>query len=218
MGAIKNTEIYSGVSDCPILYFMLAMGTGDYKYIIKNYETKDKSLIDWWSNEGKEQLFAVFSKMREDYQKLIFNKKELKKQQELNNVIYLQSRYSILLETQFLIEKSGDPVFYEIAESVGVRFNKNDDDDAKRKKLEQATKVAKNKANIKRINFEKKYDVTTLEEEITNPLEIEKNLDSAALDLERGLETGYRIDIKKTSVLRWVNLSKSLEAKITQMN
>ena len=79
----------------------------------------------------------------------------------------------------------------------------------------------KNKINILNSNFKIKYKITDKElkeDKVTSVTGIEKSLDSQALMLEGNLETGYRIDIKTTSVLRWVNLLETNKSKLAKQN
>ena len=99
--------------------------------------------------------------------------------------------------------------------STGLALTQKQIPEKQINKIKSGIDAIRNKLTIKEANFKKKYGYDAAKEDEEDLFVI---LDRQALQLERGLEVGYRIDIKKTSIIRWMNLLKMAEEKSAELS
>jgi hypothetical protein len=200
---------------------MMCIHKNDYSYLINGYETLSESVIYKFVKSNAIELKTTFEKIQKEYEAITFNKRELNKQKELATMMLVETQHNTIVKIVNLYLECNDATVLKILNELGVPF---DESKPINKQLEKANLVAmglRNSLNIKTLNFKKKYRIS--EEGIEAEKErysedVEKSLDAQALIIENNLETGYRIDVKKTSVLRWVNLLETNQAKLDKQN
>jgi len=218
---ISKIRTYKNCSDLPILNLMIMVATGDLSMLIKNKDDQDPDVLEYYIERNNFQLHEKLDSIREEYNKLTFSKKELNRQKEIIEIMYLNQLVEIIDKVLLLYTISGNVEVLDILKQVDIKLKSGLPIEAQIYNVEKQMKVYKNKANIKKVNFSKKYNVDFDKERPDKKPpkeEIEKMLDGTALVIEKGLETGYQIDIRKTSVIRWVNLNELYEQRLAQLN
>jgi hypothetical protein len=199
----------------------MCTSTSDLKYLISNESKFSEGKVSSYVLKNEKKLKELIESMQEEYKGLVFNKKELIKQKELGDMMFIEVKHNLIIKCLSLFIETEDFSVLEILEEIQIKFDKEKELLPQLEKVRAIAYGLKNRINIKTINFKKKYNLTDTELEVEHEdtsSDIEKQLDSQALLLEGNLEKGYRIDIKKTSVLRWVNLREQNDEKIAQSN
>jgi len=205
----------------PIYNFMMCVSQNDLIYLIVNLNDSEDDQVNKYVEKNINELTIKFNKIEEEYKAITFDKKELSKQKELGRMIYLESQHNAIVKVINLYIETKEILVLDILNELGCKFDKLKNINKQLKSANRIIMNLKNKINILNSNFKIKYKITDQElkeDKITSVTGIEKSLDSQALMLESNLETGYRIDIKTTSVLRWVNLLETNKSKIAKQN
>ena len=214
-------KTYSSCSDMPIYNFMMCVSQNDLIYLIVNVNDSTDDQFNKYVEKNINDLTIKFNKIEEEYKAITFDKKELSKQKELARMIYLESQHNAIVKVLNLYIETNEILVLDILNELGCKFDKSNDINKQLKSANRVIMNLKNKINILNSNFKIKYKITNKElkeDKVTSVTGIEKSLDSQALMLEGNLETGYRIDIKTTSVLRWVNLLETNKSKLAKQN
>ena len=124
----------------------------------------------------------------------------------------MKLRYSIASRVLEIYNESSEIEVLEVFPSLGYEFNKFELVGPQIDKILRALIGVKNSIRIKEINFKKLYKIIDDEEE-EEANDLIADLDAKALSLESELELGYKINVKKTSILRWTNLNNRSELK-----
>lgn len=214
-------KTYKSCSEIPIYNFMMCLSTMNFTFLISNAKKVSKDKVNKFVEEKKDYLKGIFEEIEVEYKGLTFSKHELEKQKALASMIYMEAKHNAIVKVLNLYISTNEIAVLELLNSLGLKFDKKKPIAPQLKLAERATVGLRNKINIKTANFKIKYKISEadLKNEIDdNSADIEKSLDSQALSIEANLETGYHIDIKKTSVLRWVNLTEANQRKIELLN
>jgi KaiC/GvpD/RAD55 family RecA-like ATPase len=199
----------------------MCVSQNDLIYLIVNVNDSTDDQVNKYVEKNINDLTIKFNKIEEEYKAITFDKKELSKQKELARMIYLESQHNAIVKVLNLYIETNEILVLDILNELGCKFDKSNDINKQLKSANRVIMNLKNKINILNSNFKIKYKITNKElkeDKVTSVTGIEKSLDSQALMLEGNLETGYRIDIKTTSVLRWVNLLETNKSKLAKQN
>jgi hypothetical protein len=187
----------------------------DLKYLIVGYEEISEKKIEAFVVVNENDLRKAYDEIFNDYSATKFDRRELLRMKEEGEIIYLNSTYEIIVKTLALYKEYEDIKILEIFVDLEfTNFDINGDIKKEIEKIVRSAKGLKNKINIKRINYEKKY-LKGVEDKM-DVQDVFKTLDKQALALETNLELGYKINVKKTSVVRWLNLIDRHEKVIEQ--
>ena len=214
------TEIktYKGCGDMPIYNFMMYLGKFDLKYLIIDYNSHADTHLSTFIKVNKEVLEKTMMDARTEYSALTFNKKELIKKKEVAQMMFLEAKYNVIVKIIEIYLDTGDfSVFSAVLEEFSIVMNEQENISKQIKKLTSICTGLKMKLNIKTANFKIKYKINDIDitEDVNEGVDgTAKSLDQQALMLENNLETGYKIETKETSVLRWVNLLEMNERKL----
>ncbi len=206
----KKIGLYTSCETLPIYNFTMFLSEGDYKYLA------DGKVNKAFVSKRVKKLKKLGEKIMEEYRRVTFNTKDFKQEKEKFNLLYITSKFETTSKILTIYYETFDLSVLSLLNELGYQFNEEKEVEPQIEVIVKALKVLKNKINIATINFKKKYniDATTTEIEGT----IFSRLDKQALILETSLELGYRIDIKKTSVIRWENLLKANKEKAESIN
>ena len=208
-------KTYKSCYDLPILNFMLMLDENALKYLIHDVEEQDDKDIAKYVKSNQLSLKELSSNISNEYGGLTFSKKQLKRQKELVTIMFLEAKHNAITKILNIFIETQEFKVLDLLEKVDMKIDLSKELIPQIKAIRAKAKAIKNNINIKTINFKKKYNINNLEEETQDT---RKQLDRQALALEGNLETGYRIDIKKTSVLRWINLNEKNEEVLTRLN
>lgn len=214
----KRVKTYKSCSDIPIYNFMLILKSSRFDLMISNADQLSDDEVGLYIVKKFEWLKSTFKKIEEEYKSLIFEKRELDRNKEIVAMKSLETKHNLIIKVVSIYLDSREVEVLEILNDLDVGFDKDKDIIPQLQKAKNAAKGLRNKINIKQAAFKAKYRIDEDAEYENTESDIEKFLDSQALSMESNLETGYRIDIKKTSVLRWVNLMERNRYKTEQLN
>lgn len=193
-------KTYKSCDDIPVYNFFKLLKETDLSFIIINHENFKKDKIDKYISENKNELQKKADSIVEEYKILIFNQKEISRKKEEATIIYETAIvYSVGQIIDLYKEYEDDSILKMVNSIEGFS------EEMSLSEIEQKLKILVNKINIKKLNFKKKYRIKENDEAIEDT-NVFKNLDFQAIQIEQILELGYKLNIKKTSVLRWVNL------------
>jgi hypothetical protein len=199
----------------------MCVSQNDLIYLIINVNDYTDDQVNKYIEKNINDLTIKFNKIEQEYKAITFDKKELLKQKELLRMIYLESQHNTIVKVINLYIETNEILILDILNELGCKFDKLKNINKQLKSVNRIIMNLKNKINILNSNFKIKHKIThneLKENKVTSITGIEKSLDSQALMLEGNLETGYRIDIKTTSVLRWVNLLETNKSKLAKQN
>jgi len=212
-----QVSLFKKCSEISIYAFIMISQTKDYRYLIREF---DENVIDgtnFTDYINSNELELVYKELEKEYKGLLADKKMLRKEKALFFIMELNTRFSLATEALSLYSKHKEVAILKILDSVeGLAFDEEKDIQNQVKKITGTLFGWKNKLKIMEANFKKKYNVNTEDEDDTK--DFISSLDKKALYLEVNLETGYKIDIKKTSVTRWVNLEDMNKQKMDRID
>ena len=214
-------KTYKSCSDIPIYNFMMFLSTQDYKYLISNIKKASKESVEKFLSSKGDYLKKVFEKIEEEYKELTFSKRDSDRHRDIVSMMILESKYNAIIKILKVYSETKEVTVLDLLNKLGGKFDVTKPINEQILNAKKLSKGLKNQLNIKTANFKIKYKVddNDIEDEKEDTSgNVEKSLDAQALSMESNLETGYEINIRKTSVLRWVNLREANDRKIEQFN
>ena len=199
----------------------------DFKMLYNPNSSKENIIIDFenYSHKkikkfifnNKTEIKTTFEKLQYNFSQITFSKKELQREKEKAKMSYLTGKKEILLNSLLVFSQTREPdALLVLNEFSGITI-KEPITVGTIEFIEKHLKGVENKITILTSQVKTKYP-ELFKEQKEEVVEDESDnvfldLDNQALQIELGLETGYKIDIKKTSVTRWVNLIKVIGEK-----
>jgi hypothetical protein len=186
-------KIFKKLDEITVYLFYKIIETSDYSYLIKNRK-KFKAEAESMQNElGRYfmDIIADYSVKTQNFK--IFN--DFKMQLYIKTIEF---EYSLIKSILDLYEKNEDIEILYILDDIGFNFKEC-------KNLESEIK----KAISKCLSLKNKINISIIKQNQSNKKTDEKkeyNLDLIAFNLERALDLKYSINVKKTTMIRWINL------------
>lgn len=205
----------------PIYNFIMCVSAMDFKFIISNLNKISDEKAEEFVLKNEKYILDKLSKIQLEYTELTFGKEELKREKEVLAMRFLEAKRNVIIQIVNTYIETNDKIILAPLTTLCPKIKENDSIAIKLKKARGEAIGLLNKINIGTANFKAKYKITTDEfdsEKDYSTDDIEKNLDAQALSIESNLETGYLIDTRKTSVLRWVNLKEAVKRKSEQLS
>jgi len=205
----KNILVKKDVSSVSIYDFCMISKHRDFRYLIRNFiEDDDESYI---SLKHDPELMVIYAELVKQHKILTDDNRSLKRSKADFEISEMKLRYSIATQMLDLYKETSEIEVLGVFNEIGYSFNEFDLVGPQIDKIVRSLIGLKNLIRIKEVNFKKRYLAD--EETETEENDIIKDLDSKALSLEAELELGYKINVKKTSMLRWTNLINRSELK-----
>lgn len=198
-------KIYEKLDEIPVFNFFKIFNNVEknINYIYK--KSKGEKLLP------KSKLFDTFDKLQNDYLALTFTKSNLQDEKLKAKVTYLTGKINIIeLVLDSFLNTHDENIFLLLNEFREFKLELPITTDDVKEIKKQKTYIT-NTINLSLAKFKLKHK-TELENEITGE-NLEKDLDKQALSLESYLELGYNLNVKKISMLRWINLRSMAEEK-----
>ena len=212
MIASKKVSHYRNCGEIPILYFMKAMVTNETKFLIKDYDNLNELDIYKYEKDFKDEMKETLKELSTEYSGLTFSKKELNRQKELARMMFIEAKCNLIIKVLEIVGETEEMEYLGLLNEIDIKVDLEKDLVSQIKRIKRQLSSLKNRLNIQVSRFKTKYNITDDEfkdEMKSDEKDIESTLDRHALILEKNLETGYKIDIKTTSVIRWENLMKA---------
>lgn len=191
--------MYTNCSKLPIFNFFELLKTKDLSLLLEEGE-KIKDFDD------KELLDVMFNIMTE-YNSITENKKLMQEYKQTLDIEFLEVKYNLSKELISLYNNDNQIDFLIALKEFDWKINLNDPIKPQLDRIIKSLVGLKNKINIRKINFVKKFK----REHNNNTTNFD--LDQAVVNLEVGIPLSYKIDIHKDSIKKYVYLVKSLENK-----
>jgi hypothetical protein len=185
----STMKIYDSLSTITVYIFFKILETEDYTYLIK----KREKFLSKLSEVKKLKLQEVFKNIISEHAYKTNNFKlfnDIKKK--------LEYEFDLINAVIKIFEKYEEVEVLWVLDDMGFNFKNCDSIINELNKAIMRCKALKNKININKIKYNKANKKSSEEPDY--------NMDAVALSLERALDMNYRLDIKKLSMLRWVNL------------
>ena len=197
-------KYYTSCSDLPIFNFYQILDDGKFEYMVKKYkEGQDFDPIVAGSN---------FQNILEEYTELTSNRKALVNIRMQIQIKQYEYERDVLQATIDLYAQYKEEYIFEIFEEFGYKKSEKESIDNYLKRIISRIKSLNNKIRINKEKYSQKFKKAEKE--------IKRNLDEEALILEMNLKLGREIDVKKTSVKKWVtlvNISKEKSEELTKL-
>jgi hypothetical protein len=209
-----SLPVFKKCSEISIYNFLMVGVTGDMRFLIKEFDAEpDSSFFIEYKNS--EDLKAIFKELEKEYKLLIADKKMLRREKEYTALLELNTRYSLANHILTVYEQHGTVEVLDIFNSVhGLSFHIKSGLSFEIDKITKKLYGWKNQLKIMEVNFKNKYKIDDKKDDEPDASSLLANIDKKALFFELNLETGYRIDPRKTDVIRWVNLEERSNAKL----
>jgi len=186
-------KIYNSLDKISVYLFFKLIETNDYSLLIKNKKQRKKVSL-----KDRDILNEAFKELVHEYCVATNNFKIIGDIKKKIYISKLEYKYFLLSKILAIFEKHEEIEVLFVLDGLGYNFKDSDNIDLEMKKLINNFKHLKNKINITKLKYNKESEKSD-----------NKNfdLDSIALSLERALDLKYNIDVKTTSMRRWINLN-----------
>jgi len=194
---MENDKLYINCSEIPIYNFFQVVKTSDLSYILRD----KKDLKDF----TQEKLYSVLTSILMEYNELTRNTDLMKEYIAQIDIEYMEARYNITkkLISLYLETKNIDIIIVLKDWRWSIDVVKPIEP-----QLKSITKILigmKNKINIAKINFVKKFKK---EQKKSNPnFDLEKQI----INLEISIPLSYKIDVHTDSIKRFIYWNKAIE-------
>lgn len=188
-------QIYSKLNEITVYIFFEILKTEDYSLLIKNKKQRSKKLTETKIFE----LSEIYKNIIYEYSLKTNNFKIINNMKKRFLISKLEYEYEILKGVLDLFEKFEEIEVLFVLRSLGYDFINCKSVDEEVNKVIKRTKALKNQISINKIKYEQ-------QNKKTDEGEKDYDLDLIALNLEKSLDLKYKINIKKTTMLRWINM------------
>lgn len=187
-------KIYKNLDEITVYVFFEIIKTNNYSLLIKSKKNRknlsDKKLIE---------LEEIFKNIIYEYSIKTNNFKVLSNLKKRFLISKMENEYNLLNQILSIFEKYEEIEVLFVLKPLGYDFVKCDSIDKELNKVIKRIKSLRNQINISKIKYEK-------QNKKTNEDNSDYDLDLMSLNLERNLDLKYKLDIKKTSMKRWINM------------
>lgn len=188
-------KIYDTLDSITVYLFFKILDTEDYSYLIK----KREKFVDKISELKIIELQNVFKNIITEYSLKTNNFKLFNDIKKKIYISKLEYEFSLLSSIIKIFEKYEEIEVLFVLDDIGYDFKNCNNIEKEVNKVVKKCKALKNKININKIKYNNSNKKSSKEKQ-------DYNIDSIALSLERALDLKYKLDVKETTMLRWINL------------
>lgn len=211
---------YKTLNEIPVLNFfkILLDSKKNIKYLYKEYDILSQIEINTKVSLQKKVLLTTFTEIQNEYLALSFTKEQLQDEKSKAKATYLMGKKQCIDSALLVFSNT------ENEEAILILNEFNDFNYTSpithKNIIEIKAKAISlvNKANIEIAKLKRKFKIKNKPTENDNNDDVEKSLDKQSLLLETGLELGYKIDPKTTTMIRWLNLNEAYKDKADAIN
>jgi hypothetical protein len=193
-------QIYRSIEDITVYIFFEILKTDNYRLLIVDDKSTDKITDTELQDIFKNIIYEYSSKTNNFKISSDFKKKII--------ISLLENEYDILSGVLKIFNDTEAIEVLFILDDLGYNFKNCDSLDLELKKVIAKVKGLKNKINIYKIRYNKANKNNK-----TNNNDTDYNLDSIAFSLERALDLKYKLDIRETTMIRWINMTNQSKKK-----
>lgn len=207
----KTIFVHKDCKSLSIYAFFMVSKTDDFRYLIKGFKEEDED--SYKEFKSSPELAAIFEDIITEYRSTV-SENAFAKEKALLQLNMARIKYSVLCKLMECYEDTGDTFFLKSMAPLGIKFYEEKPLGLQIDIILKKLIGMKNALNIKEAKYKNKYEkVVEGEEEEETENDMISNLERKALSLEIELELGYKVNIKKTSMLRWQNMITMSESK-----
>jgi hypothetical protein len=188
------------------------------KYLYEGYDDLSKIEINIKVSLENKSLLTTFTEIQNEYLALSFTKDQLQDEKTKARVTYLMGKKQCIDSALLVFSNTNnEEAILVLNEFKDFNF-KSPITKTITTKIERKSTSLLNKANIEIAKLKNKAKLKSKGLVESDDSNIEKTLDKQSLALETGLELGYKIDPKTTTMIRWLNLNEAYQAKADAIN
>lgn len=191
-------QIYRSIEDITVYIFFEILKTSNYRLLILD---KKLDLIT------DEELQDIFKNIIYEYSSKTHNFKIQSDFKKKLLISTMEIEYDILAGILNIFSETEAIEVLFILDDLGFNFKNCDSIDFELKKVIAKVKGLKNKINIYKIRYNKSNQGSKSDKDN------DYNLDKVAFELERALDLKYKLDVKETTMIRWINMLNQSKKK-----
>ena len=212
---MEAVKIHKSCSTISVYSFYMTLINNDFRYLIKGYDDQEDNYVIYKQDVA---LASIFRSITREYETLIRDRKTLMKAKAFFEIKVLKAKYDLIARILNLYKEVEIIEVLGVLNEIDIPFFSDREVGPQIDMIINKSKGIKNMIKIKEINFNKRYDNDNENSEELISANIIKSLDQEALGLETFLELGYKVDIKETTMTRWINMKAMSEAKQQSIN
>ena len=211
---------YKTLNEIPVLNFfkILSDSKKNIKYLHKEYYTLSEIEINTKVSLQKNSLLTTFTDIQNEYLALSFTKEQLQDEKSKAKVTYLMGKKQCIDSALLVFSKTYDEEAIFVLNEFNYFNYKSPITHENIKQIKTRATSLVNKANIEIAKLKRKAKLNNKTSDESDNDNIEKSLDKQSLLLETGLELGYKIEPKTTTMIRWLNLNEAYKQKADAIN
>ena len=195
-----NQKFHKSCKTLSIYALTQALETGNLLFLLVDYDEFSES------NDNPEQqllneLAQAFHDMLHEYSELTNNRKFILNYVSLINIENEKFKYNCIKKTLEFYDEFKDKKIFTVLEGLKINFNEKADLNLEVSKLISLANRLKTKIDMMIFKYELKYKPKN------NSKESKSNLEEEAISLAMILKLSYSIDIRTTSVVKWVSMN-----------
>ena len=210
-------KFYKSCRTIDIYSFLSLLELKDMNFLIVDYdEFSDTKIV--LTDEEMDEAKVIFKELMQEYSEIIADKSIIN---NYNAQIIIEKnvfKYEMTLIVIKNFLEHEDKNVLDCLNELGWDFNVKGDIDIHLKKIAASMRLFKTKIDLLKLKYDdkfgKKFKLGGGESELASKL---SRLESDATDLEIALSLGYQIDIKKTSVTKWISLFNAANKKADKL-
>jgi hypothetical protein len=197
-------NVHKSCSSLPIYNFYKIIESYDYKYMVIGYN----DLIDDDPEIDEKECFDYFEDIITEYGEITSNSEVLLNVLKQIDIVNLQYELDCIINILEIVKETEDLETLLLLKHFGINIDFKKNIENQINNVAKRVKSLRNKIKIKKAKYSTRFK--------DNNEKVKIDLDKEALMLEIGLDLGREIDIRTTTVKRWVNLISASKEKNKQ--
>jgi len=186
-------QLHKTCDTLPIYNFYKIIETDDFNYLMVGYN--DLNQFDGELDPA--QIGANWNEILTEYSKLVSNKKIITNYEKQIQILGLEFDIKCITETLDNFEEFEDGLVLTLLENFGINIDLKKPIGNQIEMVVRKVKGLRNKVRILKVNYANQFGKEEKKQ-------VKSNLVKEALSLEMSLEMGREIDVRTTSVSKWV--------------
>ena len=197
-------NVHKSCSSLPIYNFYKIIESYDYKYMVIGYN----DLIDDDPEIDEKECFDYFEDIITEYGEITSNSEVLLNVLKQIDIVNLQYELDCIINILEIVKETEDLETLLLLKHFGINIDFKKNIENQINNVAKRVKSLRNKIKIKKAKYSTRFK--------DNNEKVKIDVDKEALMLEIGLDLGREIDIRTTTVKRWVNLISASKEKNKQ--
>lgn len=204
-------EFYKNCKTLPIYSFNEILKDNDLRFLIKDYDEYNEEEIKLGGVDLVEAS-EIFKSILYEYSELTLNRSLMLNYNSQINITKEEFRYSLTEKILNFYTETEDLNVLNMLNNLDWKLDLNLSIEDQVKNIVNNMRKLKTKISILKLKHEEKFKTKKVEDK----KEYVDKLESEAIALEIALKIAYPIDLKKTSVSKWINMWSVAEKRQKQ--